>query len=368
MESKLIIASAGSGKTTYIVREALKIKKERVLITTFTDANENEIRKKFIQLNSFIPPNVTIQTWFSFLLQHGVKPYQSKIYDENVNGLLLVNAQSGTFEKNGNVIFYPESDAKRYYFSNDMKIYSDKISKFVFRVNELSSGDLFNRLSRIFPYIFIDEVQDMAGYDLDLIKLMMSSSNVIMVGDPRQVTYITHREQRNKKYLNGNIEGYIQDKCSECNVDIDKDMLNINYRCVESICKLANKLYPSYSECKCQQMSLSDHTGVFWVKKEDVAGYLQKYKPVQLRNAKSVQVDNAFPVRNFGEVKGLSFDRALIYPTKPMLDWLEDPSSGLQDSSRAKFYVALTRARYSVGIVYDAKRKKAIEGIGFYQP
>ena len=38
-KNELIIAAAGSGKTTYLVREALKIKDENVLVTTFTDEN-----------------------------------------------------------------------------------------------------------------------------------------------------------------------------------------------------------------------------------------------------------------------------------------------------------------------------------------
>ena len=40
MSSKLVIAGAGSGKTTWLIRQALQIKDEKVLITTFTDAND----------------------------------------------------------------------------------------------------------------------------------------------------------------------------------------------------------------------------------------------------------------------------------------------------------------------------------------
>ena len=95
MADKLIIAAAGSGKTTFLVNQALSIQVGKVLITTFTEANEQEIKKKFIETNGCIPPNVTVQTWFSFLLQHGVKPYQSVICDYHVTGLKLVNAKSG---------------------------------------------------------------------------------------------------------------------------------------------------------------------------------------------------------------------------------------------------------------------------------
>jgi len=58
--NKLIIAAAGSGKTTFLVEEALKIKSNRVLITTFTIANESEIRAKFFKINGAIPENITV--------------------------------------------------------------------------------------------------------------------------------------------------------------------------------------------------------------------------------------------------------------------------------------------------------------------
>ncbi|MFH0906204.1 MAG: UvrD-helicase domain-containing protein, partial [archaeon] len=76
--NKLIIAAAGSGKTTFLVNEALK-KEGNVLITTFTEANEAEIKNKIIKIRKCIPSNIIIQTWFSFLLQHGVRPYQDSL-------------------------------------------------------------------------------------------------------------------------------------------------------------------------------------------------------------------------------------------------------------------------------------------------
>lgn len=44
--NRLLIAAAGSGKTTFLVDEALKQKEGKILITTYTQANEEEIRKK----------------------------------------------------------------------------------------------------------------------------------------------------------------------------------------------------------------------------------------------------------------------------------------------------------------------------------
>ena len=59
MVNRLIIAAAGSGKTTYLVRQAMQ-QADNVLITTYTIANELEIRKKFIEHNGCVPHNVTL--------------------------------------------------------------------------------------------------------------------------------------------------------------------------------------------------------------------------------------------------------------------------------------------------------------------
>lgn len=74
--SSLIVAAAGAGKTTFLVRRALEIS-ENILITTYTDANEQSIREKFYEVNGCIPSNVTIIPWFSLLIRHGIRPYQS---------------------------------------------------------------------------------------------------------------------------------------------------------------------------------------------------------------------------------------------------------------------------------------------------
>ena len=91
-----------------------------------------------------------------------------------------------------------------------------------------------------------------------------------------------------------------------------------------------------------------------------------KYNPVQLRDSKKRIVDKNYMVMNFGESKGLSFDRVLIYPTKPFIDWFMNNESELAETSRSKLYVAITRARYSVGIVVNYKDDILIDSIDNY--
>jgi DNA helicase-2/ATP-dependent DNA helicase PcrA len=70
---------------------------------------------------------------------------------------------------------------------------------------------------------------------------------------------------------------------------------------------------------------------------------------------------------NMGESKGLTFDRVLIYPTITMKNWMKNNSITLKPKTRSQFYVAITRARYSVGIVFDYDEKTNIQGVEKYR-
>lgn len=366
--NKLIIAAAGAGKTTYLINEALRQDKE-VLITTYTEANESEIKKKFIEINGSIPKNVTIKTWFSMLLQHGVKPYQDYLTDKKINGMILVNEPSGLKSKFNNkegkevFVYYKEEEVDKHYFSKAYKIYSDKLSKFIFKCNEKSNGAVFDRLSRIYDYVFIDEVQDLAGYDLELIKLLFqTNSNIVLVGDPRQVTYLTHHAKKYPKYKDGKIKDFIQNECKKIVVELDETSLNCSYRNNQIICNFSSKLFPEYSIPSSNQTDNVEHKGIFFIKESDIDIYLANYTPLQLRTDRRKQVNMNYSVMNFGASKGLGFDRVLIYPTKNILDFILK-NKNLDGTSRAKFYVAITRAKHSVGIVYNFKDSDMFENI-----
>ncbi len=78
-KNKIITAAAGSGKTSYIVEQALAVSTKKVLITTYTNENLEQINSYLIKKNGHIPKNITILSWYAFLLQEGVRPYQTSI-------------------------------------------------------------------------------------------------------------------------------------------------------------------------------------------------------------------------------------------------------------------------------------------------
>ena len=268
--------------------------------------------------------------------------------------MLLVESKSGIrfTLSNGKPVYYGEKDPLQYYFDKTGRIYSDKIAKFVVSSNKNTKGLVFNRIKRIFPNIYVDEIQDLAGYDLEIIKgLYKEGVNLLMVGDPRQVTYLTHNESKNKKYSSGRIEDFVRAFCKE--VEIDTLTLNRSYRNHPLICDYANMLYPQMAPCQSCSRFTSFHDGIFFITPDLVESYINLYHPIQLRDKRSVKVSDNALVFNFGESKGLTFDRVLIYPTNPMKAWLANASSELKPESRSRLYVAITRAKFSVAFVVD---------------
>jgi DNA helicase II / ATP-dependent DNA helicase PcrA len=360
--NKVVIAAAGSGKTTFLVREALAIKSEWVLITTYTESNEAEIRQKFYDMNGHVPSNVVIMTWFSFLITHCVKPFQAPLISFLVNGMELVTSASGIkYRSNkGHPVFWTEDENfSRHYFNQRDEVYFDKLSKLVLRCHEKSNGSVFDRLSRVFPNIFVDEVQDLAGRDLDiLVELFKTASRVLLVGDPRQVTYLTHLEKRLKKYRDGRIVDFLNDECPKTlQWELDETSLSRSHRNSGKICEISSKLFPAMKpsepcDCETCRASTKVEPGLFLVNPNHVDAFLSKYSATQLRDKANIEgVRGACPALNFGISKGLGFDHILIFPTVPMLAWFQNVDATLKPTSRAKLYVALTRARHSVSVV-----------------
>jgi hypothetical protein len=234
-------------------------------------------------------------------------------------------------------------------------------SKLVIRCNETSHGSVVDRISRVFQHLFVDEVQDLAGYDLDVLAAFFrSTARVLLVGDPRQVTYLTHHEAKYKKYADGRLTQFLMEKLSKkVRYEIDEVTLNTSHRNSAAICHLSSQLYPHHTPstaCKCAECRGKEieGAGIFVVKRADYARYVETYRPLQLRDRiTSPGVDQRFPAMNFGGSKGCGFDRVIILPTEPMLRWLRHVNEPLAPQTRAKFYVALTRARHSVALVAD---------------
>ena len=236
-DNRIVIACAGSGKTRRLVEESLKRRDRRIAILTYTNNNVREIIKRFDECNSGVPPHVDVRTWFGFLLRECARPYQRAKYDESrIESLSFVNHQSAKG--------VPEANTKRHYFANGDLIFSDKIAKFVVECERQSQKKVTTRLRQVYTDIYIDEFQDLAGWDLEVVRMLLESGmRVTLVGDPRQHIYSTNPSSKNKKYLGVGVVEIINKWQNEglCENDLS---LNDNHRCNQFICDFANRLWP----------------------------------------------------------------------------------------------------------------------------
>ncbi len=345
VSGRVILAAAGSGKTTWIVGKIAANRDARVAVTTFTVLNHERIVQKMWSELGGVPRGVCVLPWFSFLLHDLVRPYQN--YggrSERVERLNMVPGQSTRG--------IPKSDA-RYWFDSRGAIYTDKVSEFVLRCDDASGRAVTRRLARLYQHLYIDEVQDLAGYDLELLeRLLTAGPSVTMVGDPRQATYSTNQAAKNSKYRGKGIAEKFREWESEKLCTIDRQ--SHSYRCASEICRLADKIYPDYEPTESRNDRRTHHDGAVVVRRANVAEYLGRYTPQVLRYDKNSESFGRAAL-NFGNSKGLEFDRVLIVPTDPIRKWLSSGDCGTVEKSLAKLYVAITRAKQSVAFVHDGK-------------
>ena len=93
------------------------------------------------------------------------------------------------------------------------------------------------------------------------------------------------------------------------------------------------------------------HDGLFPITRSEVLNYYETYKPIVLRYDRNTD-SLGLPAKNFGIAKGSTYDRVLIFPTQSWRRYFKDGDQ-TRVTSREKFYVALTRARFSVAYVTD---------------
>lgn len=334
-----IIAAAGSRKTQHIVDCVTANCADRVLVTTYTNENLRQLNARIAGTNFAIPSHVRLMGWFSFLLNECAKPYQSAVLGGVgvVKGLNFVADRPMGVARNKNPL--------RYFLDGNGGAYRNQLARLAWEANELGGGKVVGRLSEIFDHIYIDEIQDMAGYDLQLLEaLLQSSIRVTMVGDPRQATFSTNANAKNKRYKGSGIVDWLTGR-SGCDLEYRSE----SYRCNQAICDFADDLYPGFGRTVSKNSEVTGHDGVFRLSPDEVAGYVNKYDPVILRyNAQAKTL--GFDAMNTGVSKGSTFDRVLIFPTKPWIKYYETRDSA-NVGSREKLYVAVTRAKYSVAFV-----------------
>ena len=346
MSKTIIMASAGSGKTRELIEHALSATGKRVLLTTYTNRNIAQITKRIVLRQGLVPPEIRIETWFTFLLREAIKPYQTAITKP-------FHIRSINFESD-KPRYVSKTNPEQYYLDAGFNVYRDVVSDLACRLDAEPNNSVIKRLEGMFDIVLIDELQDLVGYDLEFIELLIKSNmEFIAVGDPRQFTYATNRSQKNKRYQGFGLYEWVEKHKG----DVQLVYMNWSHRCNQAICDFSDSLFPERPKTESKNDEITGHDGIFLVAKCDLPEYVSEFHPMALRwsRAKKTPRNLQLTTANIGEAKGETFDRIVIFPTNPMLSYLQNPD--VENAGELhKFYVGVTRAKYSVAFVVNSRR------------
>ena len=380
MNNQVIFAAAGNGKTYSLcakAKAAIENSNKYVMLLSYTNEGvrslENEYRK---QNGGVLDEKVIFKSWYSFLLSDYIKPYQCSL---KLKEKYYKQEFPVTFPEDfiNSIAFYNTDPPPRWYNQNHVKyfvnhsgdIIPDRASHLAYLCNEHSNGKALGRMEEIYSHVFIDELQDYAGWDLEIIRLMFESQMLITcVGDHKQATYRTNNSPKNSQYRDENIRNYFKmlEKKGLCTISYANTTRRFNCE----ICDFINTIHGDIdstiepdSDTEC--CDLVENTGVYVMDIKYLELYCGHYRPIILRYDKRAKVDfyHSCNIYNYGGAKGATYERVVIIPVSTSLPFIEKQIKISSNQTRAKFYVACTRAKHSV--VFAMNNPK---GNAFFKP
>lgn len=344
MVNNLTLAVAGSGKTRELVEHCAELRHDkRAAVVTFTRANQAELQSR-VSRSAGDHPGICVMGWFTFLLRDFARPFiPFKFPSERVRG----------FNFEGRPNRYAKGKAR--FLDSSGAAYRCELGRLAHELIDASERTLLRRLECCYDEILIDEVQDLHGHDWEVLdRLLKSSLRVRMVGDIRQAVLSTNpRSPKNKQYADAKVIKWFREREAAGILDITEKATT--YRCCPEIASFSDTIFDAgwgFPVTKSRNMKRTGHDGVYVVRRRDVSSYVLRYRPQCLRYSSSFGNDIDLEYFNFGEVKGLQYERVLIVPTAGISEFVRYGAS-LKSRTASRFYVAVTRAAQSVGIVLD---------------
>lgn len=375
MPNILCIAGAGSGKTRKIITESIAEIKTggKVLVVTYTTSNQQELRNRFIAAFGKNSDRFIVKGLFSFYLEDLVRPYQQALFTRRIDGIYF-NDQNPHL-KPGTRFSIPgrkeQLDDKSYNSRHFLtacktKVHTCFLAKLATRLASATNNSAAVRLSDIYSKVYFDEVQDLVGWDYEVLKFLSKTmiTPITCVGDFRQTVYETSFGQKAPQSAAQKIAAFRD-------MGFEDQPLTLNWRCTQTICMIADEVhegaYPATKSAVSEiPTAFAHHVGVFVIKHSDVTNYIELYTPMVLR-WQVASGTKILPAQarcyNFGNSKGLGFDRVLILPAESQIHFVLDAAAKFPadaEIAQNKMYVAITRARYSVGFIIADKKAEGL--------
>lgn len=220
MDKRVIFAVAGSGKTTHLIK-SLNLE-QRALIITYTENNHKHLRNSIIKKFGSLPTNISLMTYFTFLHGFCFRPHMQM--QMGTRGLSFRRPPQRS---------YPLTDPRRFRDSSG-RLYHNRLAKLIETKGLLPAVKA--RIERFYDAVYVDEVQDFAGHDFNLL-LAVSAANadMLFVGDFYQHTFDTSRDGSVNSTLHDDITRY-EKRFKDAKITVDKVTLSKSWRCGVTVC------------------------------------------------------------------------------------------------------------------------------------
>ncbi|MDV3597365.1 UvrD-helicase domain-containing protein [Elizabethkingia anophelis] len=331
MDKSIILSVAGSGKTFYLINKTNL--EEKFLIITYTNSGVSNLREEIINKYGYLPNNIRILNFFSFLYTFCYKPYLSDLFkDKGITWKRPYNHYDNSFLNKSNYL------------------YGNRISKLI---NEKCIEEVKKRIEKYFNYVFIDEIQDFASSDFNfIINIISGSYNITLVGDFYQHTFDTSRDKNINKNLYKSTDNFMK-YFERLGIKQDNSSLLKSRRCSKNVCEFIkqklNIQIESQNEYDTKIKLINDDDEIDKVFSDNTIIKLfltshYKYKCYS---------------NNWGNCKGLTYKNVCIIINDEILKQFDNQYFSFKSQiTKNKFYVACSRTRGDLYFISDKKIKK----------
>lgn len=341
-----IVAVAGWGKTEELARAvAREPEPDRVLVLTYTETNQYEDTLRIFQKTSGAKRHASVMGWKAFQLHDIVRPYLPLLYPNiRLRGLSIRD-----------VDLRERPTGSDRYLTRGGDAYPSLLGKLSLDVIDASKGAAIKRLERLYDSIYIDEAQDLRGNDLCVLeRLLKSDISVHIFLDPRQSTLSTAEKNRKykKNYPNAEVIKLYWEWEKKGLLDIRYE--NETHRSIAPIAALSDIIVGDelgFGSTVSAVEPRGRHDGIYIIAKSDLNRYVKEYGATLL----ALQMSEKYGISdsmNFRKSKGMTRDDVVIVTTGPIEKFLTTGAE-LKPVSVCSFYVAVTRARYSVALAVE---------------
>lgn len=337
MDKEIVLATAGSGKTTEIIKRLNK--ENKLLLITYTDANYDILKNKVLEKYKEIPNNIKIYTYFSFLYNVCFAPLKR---NWDIRGLDF---------KDINDKYLKKDDIQYYLNKKNRKMYHCRLASFC---NEYLIDEIKERLEKYFDTIFIDEIQDFASHDFNfLMQILEANVNFFMVGDFYQHTYDSSQDGNANINLYKDYTKY-KKLFKQKNIKINTELLKKSRRCSKTVCEFIKNKIGIDIESEHEEETLVKEI----IDEKAIINTIENDKIVKLFYNSHIKY-NIKNTNNWGNSKGETYnDVCVILNPNTYKLYKKNRLIELPQQTKNKLYVACSRAKNNLNFIEEKKIAK----------